>query len=489
MTDHSDLQWNNDEIAAHLKSAMDTLTPDVFDKIDLKTPQEVYQERPKITRIYRHMRTVAAVAAACLCVAVFGGGVSLYQNGRVESYIGIDVNPSIELSVNRKDKILKAEALNDDGAEILEDMELKNVDLNIAVNAVVGSMVRHGYLDEVENAILVTVTNEDREKAAELRQDVVGDIENSLEEHKLKAVVYDQQLAVTDEVERIAAQYSISYGKAYFLQELVEENNLSEADLKAFAGMTMEEISKEIADRSYNVRKDQAEGEDGSSSESGDSAKKPDESHETETASSAAESSTGVTAESIQESSSSVQPSQTVPQTSAPASTDTSAETEEEVSSGNGKKPGVDYADYDGGRLDIVFKEKVKWKNTSISVTDENGESYSAKITDTGPESCQIEIQDLPGGMNCTFSLGGVALREGGSYGTIKGYFETPDIAEDLTEADEETEEEETKKPEATEPAGTEVPTEATQPVSSGSGETEAPPETKLPESSAASGV
>ena len=41
MTDHSDLQWNNDEIAKHLKSAVDTLTPDILDKIDLTTPQAV----------------------------------------------------------------------------------------------------------------------------------------------------------------------------------------------------------------------------------------------------------------------------------------------------------------------------------------------------------------------------------------------------------------------------------------------------------------
>ena len=103
-------------------------------------------------------------AAACLCVAVLGGGVSFYQNHRVDSVIGIDVNPSIELSVNRNEKVLQANPLNEDAETILDDMNLKNVDLDIAVNALIGSMVRNGYLDELDNAILVTVSNENEKR-------------------------------------------------------------------------------------------------------------------------------------------------------------------------------------------------------------------------------------------------------------------------------------------------------------------------------------
>ena len=91
-------------------------------------------------------------AAACLCVAVLGGGVSFYQNHRVDSVIGIDVNPSIELSVNRNEKVLQANPLNEDAETILDDMNLKNVDLDIAVNALIGSMVRNGYLSELDNS-------------------------------------------------------------------------------------------------------------------------------------------------------------------------------------------------------------------------------------------------------------------------------------------------------------------------------------------------
>ena len=246
-------KWNNDEIASHLKSAVETLTPNVLDQIDLSAPQLLYMEPPRHLKTYRRMRRAVTAAAACLCIAALYGGGVRWQNTRVESVIGLDVNPSIEISVNRKDEILEAEPLNGDGAEVLADMDLDGVDLNIGVNAIIGSMVRCGYLDELDNAILVTVSNDDREKASVLRQDVVTDIESSLEAHKVNAVVYDQQATDMKEITEISNQYGISYGKACFLYELVEENGLTEKELESFAAMTMEEIAKEIADRSYQV--------------------------------------------------------------------------------------------------------------------------------------------------------------------------------------------------------------------------------------------
>lgn len=442
MTDHSDLQWNNDEIAAHLKSAVDTLTPDVLDRIDLTTPQEIFTGPSKVTRLYRRVRTVAAVMAACLCVAVLGGGVAGFQNSRVESVIGIDVNPSIELSVNRNEKVLKADPLNSDAEEILDDMDLKNVDVDIAVNALIGSMVRHGYLDDLDNAILVTVAGDDRQKASRLRQDVVVDIEASLEEHKVQAVVYDQQAPVTDEVKELAQEYGISYGKAYFLQELIDENNLGEEDMQIFAGMTMEQIAKEITDRAYTVRRDDDREETKEQTSVTDSveAESSAAGQEETKAQSDPESSAD---QPSQETDGETQPPTTEPSSGTPTvSTESGEETQESQS---GKKARIDYVDYEDGILNIVFKEKVKWKNPTVSVKDGDGGSYSAMITDTSGNSCEIEIKGLEGGTDYEFILAGVAPREGGAYGNIVGYFDTPDIAEEVTEGEDE--------PDETEPA------------------------------------
>lgn len=430
----TEANWNQEEIERHLASAVHTLTPDVLSRIDLDTPQKIYTGPSKTVKLYRRLRTVGMAAAACLCTVVLGTGVNGYVNSRVESVIGLDVNPSIELSVNRKEKVLKANPLNGDAEIILDDMDLKGVDLDIAVNALVGSMVRNGYLTELENAILVSVSNEDAEKAALLRQDVVIDIEESLEAHQVQAVVYDQQAPEKDEVRELSETYQISYGKAYFLQELVEENNLTDEDLKLFAEMTMEEIAREIAERSYTVRTDGAL--DGQLPETDPAQAVSPSEPETEAVPPELELQE---TESIPEESISMPETEAVPaETKSDSSlTETSSEKsasedpDEEEEAVSFEKARIDDVEYEDGMLDVIFDGKVTWKNPTVSVQDDLGQSYSARILDTSSDSCTIQVRGLPGGAECSFTLAGVALKESKSYGSVKGYFEVPEIAEE----------------------------------------------------------
>ena len=439
MQTSKNMQWNSDEIEQHLKSAVDTLTPDIFDRLDLSVPQaapenngQEKKETSKVIHLSRRLRAAAILMAACLCLVIGIGAFNTYANRRVDSIIGIDVNPSIELTVNRKDRILSAEALNSDGEEILDGMDLRNVQMDIAVNAVIGSMVRHGYLDEIKNAILVTVSNDNSEKAAEVRQNVVSEIEDSLEEHNVSAIVYNQEATGSDELDQIAEKYNISYGKAYFLQELIAENGLSEDDMATLAGMTMGEIAQYISDESLSVS---------TQTGSGDSAEAPIETEvvttaaasteETAVTSSEAASSEESTAGSEAAEVSSADQETKAKATEAPATTqaatESSSETQEEIDEG---EISIDDADYDGEILTITFDDEVTWKSVSVSIEDEDGESYPAKVIDTDSDSCEIEVTDLPGNTTCRFTIAGVSRKGSDKVKSVSGTFDTPDIAE-----------------------------------------------------------
>lgn len=445
MDDHRELQLNREEIEYHLKSAVDTLTPDILGRIDLSAPQDVVVPLSGYWRLKRRMHMIGTAAAACFCAVLITSGVYAYQNKQVESVIGIDVNPSIELSVNRKDKILSAQALNTDAVEIIDGMDLKGVDLDIAVNAIIGSMVKHGYLQDLDNAILVTVNNDSVSKARDLRTTVVEDIQDSLKENQVEAVVYDQQAVETDEVKTLAQQYGISYGKAYFLEELINQSpELTMGDMGRLSTMTMEEIAKEIG---------QADEEEKKAPPVVPETKPvvPSTPSEAETV---PESESGTNSDgSPVKGSEAATP--TAPETTAPEPTTQAVVTEGRVS--------IDYADYDGGRLIVHFKKKVKWKNPTVSVTDESGNAYSALVEDTSSDSCQIQVDSLEEGMTYTFVLGGV-FQSGSSKGTtVSGTFETPIVSvsatqestEEQTEEEDDDEEEETQvrptKPEETE--------------------------------------
>ena len=84
-------QLNTRQIEMHLKSALDTLTPNVLDRIDLSVPQDKLsglerQSQAAILRLERRMRGLVAAAAACVCLTVMGGGAFHYHLEKILEY-------------------------------------------------------------------------------------------------------------------------------------------------------------------------------------------------------------------------------------------------------------------------------------------------------------------------------------------------------------------------------------------------------------------
>ncbi|WP_313072907.1 anti-sigma-I factor RsgI family protein [Lacrimispora sp.] len=429
-------QLNKKQIEACLTSATKDLIPDVLDRIDLSTPQETAELHTRSIFMLRR-RVIASLIAACFCMIALAGGTYTYQNGRVDSVIGIDVNPSVELSVNKRNKVLSAQALNEDARNIMEQMDLKGVDLNVAVNAVIGAMVTNGYLTDADNAILVTVANDSVKKAKNLRSTVVGDIKTALKEQQLEAVVYDQQAIDEDQVKSFALDYGISYGKAYFLKELMDQNSsLTLDDMKDLASLNMEQIAKVITERSYAVggRTEVTE----TTKESTTAFETTTEKNTMETVSTEESTSTQPSSETESQTATHNNPTQ-VQTSSATPSSSAEEDTTSEQDNKSGEKIKIDYVDYEDGVVMVYFKTKVKWKNPTVSVKDEDGITYSAKVSDTDSESCELEVTDLSQGKEYTFVLGGISPKIGKQV-TVKGVFETPVIGEEDSESEETTE-------------------------------------------------
>lgn len=465
MQDTDRIKLNKAQIESHLKSAVDTLTPNVLDKIDLSTPQEAAAPRTEPSRVVsinRRLRGLALTAAACLCLVVMGGGAyTNHQNQRIEAVIGIDVNPSVELNINRKNKVLQANALNQEGEAVLAGMELNGVDLNVAVHAIIGSMVTNGYLDELDNAILVTVSNDSISKASALRAEIVSDIEKTLEENQVQAVVYDQQVIELDEIKALAGQYEISYGKAYFLKELISQNpSLTMADMAELSSLSMEEIARKITEQSYAL---------------GEFAEKKED-PTTAAATSREETSLAETTDAEETAAPETLPAETTPAVKAtePESATVVPTTEAGTEAVKKDRVKIDYADYEDGCVYVYFVTKVKWQSPTVSVFDEDGESYAAKVTDTSGKDCVIEVAGLEGGKSYTFVLGGLTPVEGGGATTVTGYFDKPVIAGEVLEEEDEDDDE---SAESTEAVTSAADSEAV-PESAGGAETEPAGET-----------
>ena len=178
------------------------------------------------------VRNWAIAAAAALVLAV--GGFAGYQyQFAVDTAVSIDVNPSIELEVNRQEKVLRATPLNDDAQTILDGMKLEGVNLKTAVNAVIGSMVQNGYFTDEVNSILLSVDNDDEAKRVALQEELTQGVNESLQQLSVNGTVFAQSLNSSAELKALAEQYGISEGKAYWVQMLTAADSTLSADVLA----------------------------------------------------------------------------------------------------------------------------------------------------------------------------------------------------------------------------------------------------------------
>lgn len=227
------------KLKQRLWTAAEHAAPDPLERIlsacEEPRKEEQQMKNARTTNSIRR-RWVSLTAAAMLAVLVgLGAGIQGWRSGQtVASVVSLDVNPSIQLQVNRKERVLSAEPLNADAWTILKDMELEGTQLNVAVNAIVGSLLQNGYLTEAGSAILISVEDSDAQRAGRLEAELNQTVSAAVE----KAVVLSQVL--TRDAGQTPGTAGVSAGKAALVQSIQALNgNLVFEDL---AALSVEEL-------------------------------------------------------------------------------------------------------------------------------------------------------------------------------------------------------------------------------------------------------
>ena len=179
--------------------------------------------------------TLGLIAAVLALVLLGGaGGIFYHQSYAVASVVSLDVNPSIELRANRNEKVLSCAAMNDEAAALLADMnggaDLKGTELDVAVNAIVGSLLRNGYLDGLSSAILLSVEDDDQNRAVRIQDELVAIVDSVLKDSSNEASVLSQSLTADSELKARAKESNISSGKAYLIDQIIAKNGNLEFD-------------------------------------------------------------------------------------------------------------------------------------------------------------------------------------------------------------------------------------------------------------------
>ena len=177
----------NEKMEQRLAAALEKTAPDDVNGVLSRCEERKGTVIPMTTKKTTKRRWTSLIAA-CLAVMLLGGGLFYQQANAVASVVSLDVNPSIELKVNRSEKVLVCTPLNEDAKAILADMsngaDLKGAKLDVAVNAIVGSLVRNGYLDSISSAIMISVEDKDTARAEKLQRELSSTVDGVLQTSK-----------------------------------------------------------------------------------------------------------------------------------------------------------------------------------------------------------------------------------------------------------------------------------------------------------------
>lgn len=150
------------------------------------------------------------------------GGIFFFNNPT--TYVSIDINPSIMISTNVFDKVIKVESLNDSASEVIKDLDLYGKNVVDAVNEIVDSATNLGYIKEEaeDNAILVTTYCDNEQKRSEMQEKIHNNINQNLNSKGIKSLIIDTEL--TEEDAKKANEYGVSESKILFVKKAIEQN-------------------------------------------------------------------------------------------------------------------------------------------------------------------------------------------------------------------------------------------------------------------------
>lgn len=155
------------------------------------------------------------------CILMIFIGLIFFNNKNDVAIIGIDVNPSLELSINTLNKVVKVNTNNNDAIKIIDNMDLIGTNVDVAMNAIFGSMVKNGYINNDDNSVLISLVegNYDVSKLA-------NNVHNYLKNEKINSSILIENTNTSDYDNKLSSEYGISVSKVKLIRSIINKNSI-----------------------------------------------------------------------------------------------------------------------------------------------------------------------------------------------------------------------------------------------------------------------
>jgi hypothetical protein len=185
--------------------------------------ERIPMQRQKIKKSFVHFSSfklaVASIAAVCLLVfSLFSSATS----NEVYAYLSIDINPSIELTINKKLEVINVRGFNQDGQKLVANLsdwkEKKFVDV---AKKIIELSRKNGYLNEGEEVLITTVEKESNRSSSQRLAEELDEVKRSYQKQDIVVKIEKSTLEMREE----AAEKGLTTGK--YMKLIKKENNAS----------------------------------------------------------------------------------------------------------------------------------------------------------------------------------------------------------------------------------------------------------------------
>lgn len=181
--------------------------------------EEEKKEKGFFTALFTNKRFVPTLAGVALALMICFCSIGLYNENFQTVYI--DINPSVALKLNRFERVIGVEFLNDDAKALLSDTKLVGCDAKEALQTVINACDSAGYVKE-NSEIYISASAKEEKSSEKLLQKLKGHAENLREEDSETYAVstYNAKKSEKKNFEK----ESLSPAKYNVIREIIDED-------------------------------------------------------------------------------------------------------------------------------------------------------------------------------------------------------------------------------------------------------------------------
>ena len=188
-----------------------------------------------------------ALSAVTCCLIIFVFWYS--QNLMPYNLVDFDVNPSMEIVTNKKNKVIDIEVYNDDAKKIISSLDYKNQDIKVVVNMILDKMIENKYLVKGYDFMMLSSDNKRLEESKELLNSLDDDIYDYLSKYDIDSIILKQFYDDDKSAKEIAKNYNMSLGKYKLIQRIIKLSpNRDINKLKKYSVKKLIEIYYDLTD-------------------------------------------------------------------------------------------------------------------------------------------------------------------------------------------------------------------------------------------------